>query len=618
MRDPPGGYRQFLRVALRAGPALCALCAVCALVSAGAPLVVAAAVGGVIGHVPALTAHGLGSSAGRAALWWAVVAGLCLLLLWIAGSLRTATATALGDRIDAALQRDLMDAVMAPQSIAHLEQPKTLDLVNVGRETFRGSWGRPGRLAATISGLATGQVMLLGSCLLLARFHLLLGAAFLMVGLWAAHEEKAASRVEAAHHYGSSEAARRLDYFYELGATPPAAKEVRVFGLSGFLHDRFTDTWRRSMDQVLTPLPIRPLSATAALACVVLAGLGWVAADAAAGRLSAGSAAVLAQALAVGVAGVQQASWTGLQTELALATLVRYGEAVAVVREAGSSTTTGAGLPADGLPGKEIRFQGVSFRYPGSSGAALQDLDLVVPAGRSLAVVGVNGAGKTTLVKLLCRLYEPTSGRITVDGADLAVLDPVAWRQRVAAVFQDATRFALTARDNVAFGHVGSAADEDGIRAAAATAGVADVIDSLPAAWNTVLSAEFPDGADLSGGQWHKVALARALYAVDRGAGVLVLDEPAAHLDARAEARLHEQFLELTEGLTTIVISHRFSTVRQASSIAVLDGGRVVEQGTHDELTALGGAYADMFRVQAARFRESDDTAPEQQEVPQP
>jgi ATP-binding cassette subfamily B protein len=248
-----------------------------------------------------------------------------------------------------------------------------------------------------------------------------------------------------------------------------------------------------------------------------------------------------------------------------------------------------------------IRFERVSFIYPGGIDA-LRDLDLVVPAGRSLAIVGTNGAGKTTLVKLLCRLHEPTAGRITVDGVDLATLDVAAWRRHLAAVFQDSTRFPFDARTNVAFGRVDAVADPAGVRAAARAAGVADVLDGLPQGWDTPLSSEYSGGVDLSGGEWQKVGLARALYAVGHGARVLILDEPAAHLDARAEARLYEQFLAITEGLTTVVISHRFSTVRQASSIVVLDGGRVVEQGSHDELVARGGPYAEMFRLQAARF----------------
>jgi ATP-binding cassette, subfamily B, bacterial len=221
------------------------------------------------------------------------------------------------------------------------------------------------------------------------------------------------------------------------------------------------------------------------------------------------------------------------------------------------------------------------------------------PAGRSLAVVGANGAGKTTLVKLLCGLYEPTAGRIEVDGQDLAEIDPMAWQERLAAIFQDFSRYALTARENVT---LGAPLDDAALQRAATRAGALPVIDRLPNGWETVLSRQFTGGDDLSGGQWQRVALVRALYAVERGARVLVLDEPAANLDVRAEAELYDRFLDLTAGLTTIVISHRFSTVRRADRIVVLDGGRIAESGSHDELLALGGRYAHMFRLQADRF----------------
>jgi ATP-binding cassette subfamily B protein len=263
----------------------------------------------------------------------------------------------------------------------------------------------------------------------------------------------------------------------------------------------------------------------------------------------------------------------------------------------GAAVAGGAGVPSD-----EIRFEGVAFSYPGGTTKVLDELDLVIPAGRSLAIVGVNGAGKSTLIKLLCRSYEPTAGRITVDGIDLASLDAVEWRHRLAPVFQDSTRFELPAYANVGFGRVDAAEDREGIEAAAVDAGIAGPVEALPLGWDTPLSTAYAGGADLSGGEWQKVGLARALFAVRHGASVLILDEPAAHLDARAEAELYERFLALTEGLTTIVISHRFSTVRRADSIVVLDGGRVVEQGAHDALMAQGGAYAEMFTLQAARF----------------
>jgi ATP-binding cassette, subfamily B, bacterial len=262
-----------------------------------------------------------------------------------------------------------------------------------------------------------------------------------------------------------------------------------------------------------------------------------------------------------------------------------------------------------GRPRSEIRFEGVSFAYPGSDRPVLRGLDLTIPAGRSLAIVGLNGAGKTTLVKLLGRLYEPQAGRITVDGIDVRRFPADAWQRRLGAIFQDFVHYDLPVMDNVGFGAPELAGDESRIRSALARAGATAVVDALPHGLETILSREYEDGAELSGGQWQRIAIARALMAVEAGAQVLVLDEPTANLDVRAEARFFERFLELTGGLTTILISHRFSSVRRADRIVVLDEGAVVEDGTHEELLARRGRYAQLFHLQAARFSRNGEEA---------
>jgi ATP-binding cassette subfamily B protein len=236
-------------------------------------------------------------------------------------------------------------------------------------------------------------------------------------------------------------------------------------------------------------------------------------------------------------------------------------------------------------------------------------LDLFIPAGKSLALVGVNGAGKTTLIKLLCKFYAPQYGRITADGIDLLALDIHAWQRRVAAIFQDFVRYQLPVKDNVGFGAIEQSNDRERLRDAARKAGILSVIEGLPLGWDTVLSRQFQGGAELSGGQWQRIALARALFAVHAGAKVLILDEPTASLDVRAEAELFDRFLEITQDLTTILVSHRFSTVRRADLICVLDGGQVAELGTHDELVACDGQYAEMFALQASRFVEASSDA---------
>jgi ABC-type multidrug transport system fused ATPase/permease subunit len=246
---------------------------------------------------------------------------------------------------------------------------------------------------------------------------------------------------------------------------------------------------------------------------------------------------------------------------------------------------------ADGAVG--LRIRDLSFRYPRSTRPIFDGLELTIPAGSSLAVVGQNGAGKTTLAKLLCRLYDPDSGSIEVDGVDLRDLEVDGWRTRVAAVFQDFLRLELSLRDNVAPG----GAPETDILAALADAGASDL-----AGLDTRLATGYEDGTDLSGGQWQRVALARALCAVRQGAGLVLLDEPTAQLDVRGEAAIFDRILTATRGVTTILVSHRFSTVRHVDRICVLEHGRVIELGSHDELMALGGRYRTMFDLQAQRF----------------
>ena len=249
------------------------------------------------------------------------------------------------------------------------------------------------------------------------------------------------------------------------------------------------------------------------------------------------------------------------------------------------------------MPVREIRFRDLTFAYPGAA-PILDHFDLSIPAGSSLAIVGQNGAGKTTLAKLLCRLYDPQSGAIEIDGVDLRELSLESWRERVTAVFQDFTRFERPLRDNVA----PTGAPDHIVLDALAAAGAANLAEL-----DTVLSRGYDGGTDLSGGQWQRVALARALCAIALGARVVLLDEPTAQLDVRGESEIFDRILSATKDSTTILISHRFSTVRHADRICVLEKGRVIELGTHDELMALNGRYRTMFDLQAQRFSATED-----------
>jgi ABC-type multidrug transport system fused ATPase/permease subunit len=391
-------------------------------------------------------------------------------------------------------------------------------------------------------------------------------------------------------------AQRDAEYAYRLAVEPPASKELRLFGLHDWMLERFVGRRTRlyELQQAATRLREQPLAWSVVLVVATNVIVFWaIAADVTGGTLSLARAVIFAQS-AVGASAIAFGglNWALDGAAAPVGAVMRLGPEMA---SAGSLAS--GSLAADGKPVREIRFHDVTFAYPGAP-PVLEGFDLTIPVGTSLAIVGQNGAGKTTLAKLLCRFYDPQAGAIEIDGTDLRAYDVGAWRRRIAAVFQDFARFELPLRDNVA----PRAAPEDIIRSALAAAG-ADGLASL----DTILGRGYPGGTDLSGGQWQRVALSRALAAVEQGAGLVLLDEPTAQLDVRGEAEIFERLLRASRRATTILISHRFSTVRHADRICVLEHGRVVELGTHDELMALGGRYRTMFDLQASRFAEQDE-----------
>ncbi len=371
-----------------------------------------------------------------------------------------------------------------------------------------------------------------------------------------------------------------------------------MFGLADWVVERFRSRRRRLFDLrwEATRLKERPLVWSILLVLGANVVVFWSMAGAALdGHLTLARLVTFASA----VIGASMIAFGGLSWAL-------DGTAApiaAVLRLKGTMAKEGA-LPAGyeaakAMPAREIRFRNVTFAYPHATEPVLKDFDLTIPAGSSLAIVGQNGAGKTTLAKLLCRLYDPQQGAIEVDGKNIRSLEIDGWRSRITAVFQDFIRFELSVRENVA-----PAGAPDGlIRQALEEAGMGH-LGSL----DTVLARGYPDSTDLSGGQWQRIALARVLCAVKFGAGLVLLDEPTAQLDVRGEAEIFGRILAATRKVTTLLISHRFSTVRQADRICVLEHGRVVELGTHDELIAAGGRYKTMFELQASRFEDEEGT----------
>jgi ATP-binding cassette, subfamily B, bacterial len=574
-----------------------------AVASAVCPILVLVALGLVIGDLPGAIRQGMSSAGGHRlelALVFACAAYVANLLL---GPAQNVLTLVVRSRLSDDLQGRLMAAVSEPTGVAHLEDPVLLDKLASARGQLLNVQpsDAPVTLALVLSNRLTGLL----ACVAVGLFRWWLGLAMLVVWLLVRIPLHAAQRGQVAHYRGGRNVFRRSYYLLGTALGFSAAKELRVFGLSDWIVGEYQQQWVKAIEIFHGGRMTFIRRWTLLFAPVLLAYVGGCAAVAWAGfhrEIGLGEVTILLSML-VTTSQVGAIGRYDLALEQMVTALPDIDELEQELRDRTSSL---AGTrPAVGLPEREVRFERVSFRYPRSDAEVLGGLELVVPAGRSTAIVGLNGAGKTTLVKLLSRLHDPTAGQITVDDIPLTDLDPGAWQRQVSVVNQDFTRYPLSARENVGFGSPAHVDDEDGIIAAARQAGALELIEALPVGWDTVLSRDYTDGADLSGGQWQRVALARALFAIRHGARVLVLDEPTAWLDVRAEAAFFDRFLEITAGATTIVISHRFSTVRRAERICVLDGGRIVEQGTHETLLASGGRYAEMFLAQAARFAES-------------
>ncbi|HKY22064.1 MAG TPA: ABC transporter ATP-binding protein [Vicinamibacterales bacterium] len=525
------------------------------------------------------------------------VVGLIFVLLQMLTPIQTAVSHNLGDRTAAFLYDRLTTACARPQGIAHLENPAlTADLM-VARDFDRGMTGPP--LSYSMDFIAGGLVGMVGGiAAAFVLFAFAWWAPIVLAGAWlATHWLLRESAVWHDRNTDEVRAAQRVaDYAYRLAVDPPASKELRLFGLVGWTMDRFI-AQRRRLHQIqyeATRLRERPLAWSLLLVTAANVIVVWSLASAAAdGRINLGQLVTYAQC----VVGTSLIAFGGLNWAMDGA-----AAPVAAVRRLEPAMASGGHLTsgrqsAAGLPAREIRLRNVTFAYPGGANV-LDGFDLVIPTGSSLAIVGQNGAGKTTIAKLLCRLYDPQRGAIEVDGINVRDFDIASWRSRVAAVFQDFIRLELSLRDNVAPGGAPDAA----VMAALDAAGAANL-----AGLETVLARGYEGGTDLSGGQWQRIALARALCAVKMGAGLVLLDEPTAQLDVRGEAEIFERLLASTRHCTTILISHRFSTVRHADRICVLETGKVVELGTHDELMALGGRYRTMFDLQAQRFGSEDE-----------
>ncbi|HST80472.1 MAG TPA: ABC transporter ATP-binding protein [Kineosporiaceae bacterium] len=505
-------------------------------------------------------------------------------------------------RVTARTQQELFAAVTAYPGLTELEDSSFHDRLRLAYEASRFA---PTQLNSLVLGIGQGLITVVAFAVTLVRWSPLAGMLVLLAAVPTLVVQVRLARMRGAMLERTVPMFRRQNFYAALLLDMRAAKEIRLFGLGTFFQGRFLRELRaaqaqeRHQDRVALWVD----SALAVLTGVVsLGALAVFVARVADGQGTVGDLVVVIAALAA-----LQMSVSGLVSQIAMLgeTFVMFGHYVditAVAREALKSTP----LPAVPPLRDALVFDDVWFRYAPDHDWVLRGVTLRLPRGSSLALVGDNGAGKSTMVKLLCGFYTPTRGVIRWDGVDLTTVDPASLRERIGATFQDFMTYEFSAHDNIAVGDISALDDRARVRAAASTADMDSVLDTLPNGYDTMLTRAFSDGDTpgvgvvLSGGQWQRLALARA--ALREGADLLILDEPSSGLDVAAEHEINQRLMALRRTHTCLLISHRLNTVREAASIAVLAGGRILEQGSHDELMASRGRYAELFRLQASGY----------------
>ena len=534
-------------------------------------------------------------------------------LRWVLGELGLVVAMALVQR-GLGLVRSVLGARLGVDiNVTILEKALGLDLRFFEDPEFydkltrarREASSRPISLVTTAFGLVQSVITLVGYGALLVRFSGWAVLALCVATVPATVAEMRFSKLTFKMRNWRSPESRRLVYLEYVLANDEHAKEVKLFGIGPMLLERYKKLSEQFYEEDRA-LYLRRAKWTQLLSLVgtgtFYAAYAAMALLAATGALTLGNMTMYVVAFRQGQQAFQSAL-AGIgdmyEHNLYMSNLWEYLKLAG--EGAGARADVGAGAPASASAGAGIVLEDVGFRYPGKDAWALRHVSLSIPAGESLALVGQNGAGKTTLVKLLTRLYEPSEGRILLDGRDLREWDPEVLRRRFGVLFQDFNQYQLKVRENVGMGSVEHLEDEPRIERAVDHGGAREIVTSLKGGLDAPLGRWFQDGAELSGGQWQKVALARGFMREE--ADILVLDEPTAALDAESEHAVFARFRELAEGRTTIVISHRFPTVRMARNIVVLDHGTVIERGTHDALVAQGGTYARMFALQAEGYR---------------
>lgn len=611
----------------RIGWPLASLMILLNLIGGALPVAFVVATSVVIGRVPGAVEGGVGSEAWDGLVTAFVLAAVSFLLARINAPIITALSSRVRRRIDGQLRQEVLSLTSRTVSIAPMEDQDVLNELAESTRQFDDDWNTPGQAVSGILALIARYGSLLAFCTLIsvASFWWA-GPVTFGVTMMFRYGNRGGLRKYSAVWRTVMPEDRKRDYLRELSMSDVASKETRVFRTNEWLSDRYNGAYWDLFGPIGRARRRIYFYPYIYITSIGLAVLAWVVyrigQSAVEGALTLTALALSLQAVmgAIALGGAYeeadvptQFGMRAVEAMRSLRTQIERAEAREREQTAANTAREAVGVvdPATvavrSLPSTSLHFRHLKFSYPGTTEQVLRDLDLEIPAGRSTAIVGVNGAGKTTLVKLLTRLYEPASGAILADGVNIGLLDPAEWRRQVSVIFQDFIKYEFTAADNIAMGAIHVPRDLEGIRTAARQADILDAFDVHPLGLDTPLARAYKDGIDLSGGQWQRIAIARSLYALQNGAKVLVLDEPTSALDVRAEVAFFDRFVELTKGVTSILISHRFSSVRRADHIVVIDGGRISEQGSHSQLMKNGGHYQRLFTLQAERFAKGLD-----------